>query len=412
MKEIEYLIKDIEELIQKIENINKNENLIEIIKKIDNTKNLDKYIEYIKSIKKRDKEIEQKEIEKNKNNDKTKANCIREAYRNKKLYNITIGDIDNGKYLIENNKESIKNLLKDIKKLELKLKLEKINKNTIYFGAPGTGKSYKIKEIENLSNEIHSENNILRTTFHEAYSYSDFLGQYKPRMNGKDIEYSYCEGIFLKALIRALKNKEDYIFLIIEEINRGNCAEIFGDVFQLLDRNENGESIYGISTSEDIKEFLKKNEIENIEKIKIPENLYILATMNTSDQSLYPFDSAFKRRWEMEYIKIDYNHQKIKDIKIMYKSGKEGDYNKCLQALNKIIIEETGSEDKQMGQFFIKTDNNNIDYEDIKSKILQYLFFDVFKHRREIFSCKEFSELIEKESFKDCFIKHQGYFNE
>lgn len=420
MQEIEKLIKDIKELIQDTEklinNNNDNQDLIEIIKNIDNTKNLDKYIEYIKSIKKRDKEIEQKEIEKNKNNDKTKANCIREAYRSKNLYNITIGDIDNGKYLIENNKESIKNLLKDIKKLksklELELKLEKINKNTIYFGAPGTGKSYKIKEIENFSNKIYSENNIFRTTFHEAYSYSDFLGQYKPRMNGKDIEYSYCEGIFLKALIRALKNKDNYIFLIIEEINRGNCAEIFGEVFQLLDRNENGESIYGISTSEDIKEFLKKNEIENIEKIKIPENLYILATMNTSDQSLYPLDSAFKRRWEMEYIKIDYNHQKIKDIKIMYKSGKERDYNKCLKALNKIIIEETGSEDKQMGQFFIKTDNNNIDYEHIRSKILQYLFFDVFKHRREIFSCKEFSELIEKESFKDCFIKHQGYFNE
>jgi len=239
MKEIEDLIKDIKELIQDTEKlINNNyynQDLIEIIKKIENTKNLDKYIEYIKSIKKRDKEIEQKEIEKNKNKNKNKTNCIREAYSKEKGYNnITVGDIDNGKYLIENNKESIKNLLKDIKKLKLELELEKINKNTIYFGAPGTGKSYKIKEIENSSNEIYSEKNIFRTTFHEAYSYSDFLGQYKPRMNGKDIEYSYCEGIFLKAFIRALKNKDDYIFLIIEEINRGNCAEIFGDVFNYL----------------------------------------------------------------------------------------------------------------------------------------------------------------------------------
>lgn len=400
MKEIEKLMYYIEELIKEtkklINNSYYNQDLIDTIEII---KEDIKNIETIKKLK--------------------EYNRFFEVLHNtsKNYENIKKSNTSNKQHPISNElKENILNSSIELNlKLELMLKLEnlleKINKNTIYFGAPGTGKSYKIKEIEDLSNKIYNENNIFRTTFHEAYSYSDFLGQYKPRMNGKNIEYSYCEGIFLKAFIRALENAEDNVFLIIEEINRGNCAEIFGEVFQLLDRNEAGESIYGISISEDIKEFLKKNEIENIEKIKIPENLYILATMNTSDQSLYPLDSAFKRRWEMEYIKINYNHKKIKNVKINYKNGTIDFYYNCLKSLNKIIINETGTEDKQMGQFFIKIDNNNIDYEDIKSKILQYLFFDVFKHKRDVFSTPHFSELILKDDFESCFNDNcQSYF--
>lgn len=400
MQEIRDLIDFIEELIQEtkklINNSYYNEYLIENIEFI---KEYIKNIETIKKLKEYNRFFEVLH-----NTSKNYEN-IKKSNTSKKQYPISNELKEN----ILNSSTELNSKLKLI--LDLEKLLKKINKNTIYFGAPGTGKSYKIKEIEDLSNKIYNENNIFRTTFHEAYSYSDFLGQYKPRMNGKNIEYSYCEGIFLKAFIRALKNTEDNVFLIIEEINRGNCAEIFGEVFQLLDRNEAGESIYGISISEDIKEFLEKNKIENTEKIKIPKNLYILATMNTSDQSLYPLDSAFKRRWEMEYIKIDYNHKKIKNVKINYKNGTNDFYYNCLKSLNKIVTNETGTEDKQMGQFFIKIDNNNIDYEDIKSKILQYLFFDVFKHRREIFSTPHFSELILKDDFESCFNDNcQSYF--
>lgn len=394
MKEIKDVIEElIEELIEEIKKSIRNNYNQDLIKTIENIEDKVKNIDVIKDLKEYNSfsEILKKTIRIYKASEKNK--------------------IGGKKYPLSNElKENLLNSSIKLKsRLELEILLEKIKKNIIYFGAPGTGKSHKFTEIEKLS----LENNIFRTTFHEAYSHSDFLGQYKPRMNGKDIEYSYCEGIFLKALIRALKNKDDYIFLIIEEINRGNCAEIFGDVFQLLDRNEAGESIYGISTSEDVKEFLEKNKIENTEKIKIPENLYILATMNTSDQSLYPLDSAFKRRWEMEYVKIDCDHEKIKNVKIKYKNGTNGNYNSCLKALNKIITNETGTEDKQMGQFFIKIDSNNINYEDIKSKILQYLFFDVFKHKRDIFSTPHFSELILKEDFESCFNKScQSHFTD
>lgn len=383
MQEIENLIKDIEELIQdtkKSIRTNYNQDLIETIEII---KEDIKNIETIKKLK--------------------EYNRFFEVLHNtsKNYENIKKSKTSNKQYPISNElKENLLNSSIKLKsRLELETLLENIEKNIIYFGAPGTGKSHKITKIEKLS----LENNIFRTTFHESYSYSDFLGQYKPRMNEKDIEYSYCEGIFLKALIRALKNKDDYIFLIIEEINRGNCAEIFGDVFQLLDRNENGESIYGISTSEDIKEFLKKNEIENIEKIKIPENLYILATMNTSDQSLFQLDSAFKRRWEMKYVPI--NYEEIKDISIKYNNiDKLGKLEDTIKRINELILNKTGSEDKQIGQWFINTKGKKeINYDDIKNKILQYLFFDVFKHdREEVFSTNQFSELIKNDSFKNC----------
>ena len=196
-----------------------------------------------------------------------------------------------------------------------------IARQIIYYGAPGAGKSHKIKEqLEGVPKE-----NIFRITFHPDSDYSTFVGTYKPTRSerplyglfgketvrlkdGKDlteetITYKFIPQAFLNAYMQAYKKPEEKVYLIIEEINRGNCAQIFGDLFQLLDRDENGVSEYTIKADADLKAFLvdemgKDNDAIKDGELCLPSNLYIYATMNTSDQSLFPIDSAFKRRWD------------------------------------------------------------------------------------------------------------------
>lgn len=184
----------------------------------------------------------------------------------------------------------------------------------IFYGAPGTGKSCGIKRT--LDNNHVAENNIFRTTFHPDSDYSTFVGAYKPTMEvvpryesstGTQVEerriaYNFIPQAFLNAYVRAYQTDEN-VYLVIEEINRGNCAQIFGDLFQLLDRGDDGKSDYSIKADTDIRTYLEEVLGDDNEGIKggnlcLPANLYILATMNTSDQSLFPIDSAFKRRWE------------------------------------------------------------------------------------------------------------------
>lgn len=169
----------------------------------------------------------------------------------------------------------------------------------IIYGAPGTGKSYHIKQ--QLEEKAVSKENQFRTTFHPDSDYSTFVGAYKPTMEGDVIKYKFVPQAFLKAYVRAYQASTETVYLIIEEINRGNCAQIFGDIFQLLDRNDKGRSEYEIDADEDIKAYLEEKLGKDSEGIKggklcLPSNLYIYATMNTSDQSLFPIDSAFKRR--------------------------------------------------------------------------------------------------------------------
>ena len=207
------------------------------------------------------------------------------------------------------------------------------SRQIIYYGAPGTGKSHKIKE----QLEGEPKENIFRTTFHPDSDYSTFVGAYKPtkgkrplyglnggltiRLNdGKEdlnediITYKFIPQAFLNAYMQAYGKPNENVYLIIEEINRGNCAQIFGDLFQLLDRDENGKSEYTIKADADLKAFLEDGlGEEGKEGIKdgelcLPSNLYIYATMNTSDQSLFPIDSAFKRRWDWEYEPIKYKN--------------------------------------------------------------------------------------------------------
>lgn len=291
----------------------------------------------------------------------------------------------------------------------------------IYFGAPGTGKSYEIKKQV-------KKHKSFRITFHPDTDYSSFVGAYKPTsiqvpmlatldskaipmkdeqgnaLTENKIVYTYVKQAFLNAYIEAWKEQENEtpkpVFLVIEEINRGNCAQIFGDIFQLLDRSDAGFSDYSIVPDSDLSRHVSKDlkdlNIANREKINaiyeeceadmvgkvlngevllLPNNLYIWATMNTSDQSLFPIDSAFKRRWDWKYIKIADAH-KGWQIKIGTKSY---DWWQFVQAINYFVFDATQSEDKNLGYFFAKAKDNAITAETFVSKVIFYLYTDVFK---------------------------------
>ncbi len=271
----------------------------------------------------------------------------------------------------------------------------------IFYGAPGTGKSNIIKkEVDEQGKICH------RTTFHPDSDYSTFVGTYKPTMKEsvitKDgvttkeekIIYTFCPQAFTNAYVEAWNTEED-VYLIIEEINRGNCAQIFGDLFQLLDRR-NGVSEYPVEADTDLKNYLCKalakttrtnipDEVKSGNKLRLPSNLYIWATMNTSDQSLFPIDSAFKRRWEWKYIKIkegkDENGNKLNwkvDVKID-DTEEQLSWWTFIQKINEIIASMTSSADKQLGYFFCCAKNNEIDKDTFVSKVIFYLWNDVFK---------------------------------
>ena len=318
----------------------------------------------------------------------------------------------------------------------------------IYYGAPGTGKSKAIKDLT-------FGEDVIRTTFHPDSDYASFVGTYKPiteevvlrDCNGKKvideetgkvvkedrIAYKFIPQAFLEAYVEAWKklgskkseksdnrihpalldtpdiftknkaSKKQY--LIIEEINRGNCAQIFGDLFQLLDRNEYGFSDYPIIADKDMQKYLEKEfkgwEITNKDKINqlygeanmvslimkgerlvLPSNLYIWATMNTSDQSLFPIDSAFKRRWDWKYVPLREGRDKETNAKLnWYINTGDKQYNwwSFISQVNKLIGSLTNSEDKKLGYFFCKAKDGEIDADLFVSKVIFYLWNDVFK---------------------------------
>lgn len=304
----------------------------------------------------------------------------------------------------------------------------------IYYGAPGTGKSFTIDDKTDDKNSV-------RTTFHPDSDYASFVGAYKPTMenvpinsiygesvqfatgkNGhpgteKKIVYKYVPQAFLKAYVAAWSNLDTPYFLIIEEINRGNCAQIFGDLLQLLDRSNAGSSSYAIHADEDITQFLSSDskgfaslsdeqkdairafelhkdngktqavgqDILNGKLLLLPPNLYIWATMNTSDQSLFPIDSAFKRRWNWKYMPIEYHPIDKKTQQPIDWNFQIGDniysWGQFLSKINPEIYTLTESSDKQMGYFFAKADNTTgiISEEVFLNKVLFYLWTDVFK---------------------------------
>lgn len=294
----------------------------------------------------------------------------------------------------------------------------------IYYGAPGTGKSHRIKQVCQKYEHY-------RITFHPDTDYASFVGSYKPVTHSEQvytnmgdkaiplkdsvtgepvtttkITYQYVYQAYLNAYIAAWKEQQNEnpspVFLVIEEINRGNCAQIFGDIFQLLDRNENGFSDYPIIADNDLKKELAKEfealDVFNAESINgiydddiiakiksgshllLPNNLYIWATMNTSDQSLFPIDSAFKRRWEWKYVKIADGG---KNYRISV-NGNEYDWWEFVEAINSHIGTDTDQEDKKLGYFFAKATKNDegkyiISADTFLSKVIFFIYNDVYK---------------------------------
>lgn len=278
----------------------------------------------------------------------------------------------------------------------------------IYYGAPGTGKSHSVKRE---TEEWEKKGRVVRTTFHPDSDYSTFVGAYKPTTESvqrydiynkpitKDgqpvmeqvITYEFVAQAFLHAYINAWKNREEPEFLIIEEINRGNCAQIFGDLFQLLDRGDDGYSEYSVRADKDLQKHLTNAfadvvlddypKVKSGEVLILPKNLYLRATMNTSDQSLFPIDSAFKRRWDWKYIPIakGKDNDGVELNWMIVIDDKRYDWWTFVKTINKHVFDTTNSEDKQLGFFFCKAKGDIIDVETFVSKVVFYLWNDVFK---------------------------------
>lgn len=314
------------------------------------------------------------------------------------------------------NKKILLSILKDVNELRDSLQkigsdekadsinntLTEIGYNKIYYGIPGCGKSYYVENT--VLDGVDKINNVFRTTFYLDYSNSDFIGQIYPVINddGK-VTYEPIPGPFTKALERALTNKNEMIYLVIEEINRGNAAAIFGDVFQLLDRLKEdrdgrvvGDSEYPISNVF-IEDYLKKQGVAYTPgNIYIPHNLTVLATMNTSDQNVFPLDTAFKRRWGKQ--KVTNNWAEVGEIKNMYVPYTDVTWETFATIINKEMVSISArndapiSEDKQMGAYFanetmLTKEPNSKDEDKIDNfanNVLDYLFTDVTKFDHKI----------------------------
>jgi len=325
----------------------------------------------------------------------------------------------------------------------------------ILFGSPGTGKSYMIREIATAKLDIQldpstqTSPNIIKTVFHPEYTYGDFMGKLLPHGQGSNVTYKYYAGHFLKALGKTYRNILDHrdenvplpqCLLVIDELNRGNASAIFGTVFQLLDREEDGWSSYeidlsdlelvgllnamgykaGVSNDEAISILLGPGNTKSLEtlcqeqrvqfdqsfpdalhllnllegkKIKLPPNLSIIGTINTSDESIYYLDSAFKRRWDWQYIAAPLSENdapnELTGLNVTLPNSSLIRWTEFIVELNRFIRSHHQSirriEDKQIGWWFIKPINGEISFQQVKDKLLFYLWDTVFaKDRRPL----------------------------
>lgn len=301
-------------------------------------------------------------------------------------------------------------------------KINSMPLNRIVFGAPGTGKSFFLNEEKNTLLDVlptdsveikrDKEKAFERVTFHPDYTYAKFVGTYKPVPKADDkISYEYVPGPFMRLLVKALTNRNQKYLLLIEEINRANVAAVFGDVFQLLDRDDNGKSEYPIQTSEDMRKYLEKALVGislNSKQLYIPENMYIWASMNSADQGVFPMDTAFKRRWEFEYIGIDDGEDKLDDAVISI-SGEKIYWNVLRKAINEELSENHINEDKLMGPFFMKKSffktgvSSEKVQEAFKAKVIMYLFEDAAKQKRDVIFNKDENKVLRYSALCDEF---------
>lgn len=280
-----------------------------------------------------------------------------------------------------------------IKSNEVFSPIEKIQHplQVMYYGAPGTGKSYRIGSLIKESYPGYTEYDdnpyVFRTTIYRDYSYFDFVGNIMPVTKEGKVSYEFVPGIFTTALCAALRTQDRNIdvYLILEEMSRGDIASIFGDIFQLLDRDDTGKSMYGINNKSIYEYLILNGAIKAGHKIIIPSNLHIIGTVNTSDQNVNVIDTAFKRRFDFKYIGVDpitvdgKDDEYVNNFDIKFTNSDTYEWVKLYQAINHIIINDLGlAEDKQLGPFFLKDkDDDNANREQVADKLLHYLWQDV-----------------------------------
>jgi len=340
-----------------------------------------------------------------------KSHKVKEQTEGKKIHRTTFHpDSDYASFVGCYKPTMSKTIRKALTESELKQKLnEFLNDGEAY---PIHRFAATYPEIENISPSIRKEwlasagkTESMDTEIVKGAACGNELCKF---FNSTEISYSFTPQVFTEAYIDAWQNPEEEVCLVIEEINRGNCAQIFGDIFQLLDRNAEGKSDYQIKADNDLRDYLYGKLGEDHEGIKngelcLPSNLHILATMNTSDQSLFPMDSAFKRRWDWEYVPVDYGDYVLSSKFIITLGNKKYRWVDFLKKVNKRILEVTDSEDKQMGNFFIKADVSEVEF---KSKVMFYLWNEVcrdeYHTQNNFFRYKQGSE--EKEfSFNELY---------
>ena len=259
-----------------------------------------------------------------------------------------------------------------------------------------TDESFKTRKAD--GSDAANDNSVERN---HGRAIRPYVNLSKPTNGKKDISYEYVPGPFMRMYVKALKNsRTDNIkpfLLIIEEINRANVAAVFGDIFQLLDRGDDFVSEYPIQATEDIKKYLAKElggNPDDYNKIKIPDNMFIWATMNSADQGVFPMDTAFKRRWDFTYLGIDDNDQDLqgKYVYLADDKSQKVEWNKLRKAINNFLAKEKINEDKQLGPYFISRsivvpkDSEEIDrgrfINTFKNKVIMYLFEDAAKQKR------------------------------
>lgn len=324
-------------------------------------------------------------------------------------------------------------------------KEDRMEYQRIIYGAPGTGKSYMLSEE---SEDKFNKDKIERVTFYDGYTYGQFVGTYKPvpsDMDSENIVYKYIPGPLMTTLVKALQNPGHKFLLIIEEINRAKADRVFGNIFQLLDRDKDGKSEYPIAISTEVEKYLKEqfeddNQYQEYfgKGLILPNNLYIWATMNNADQGVYPLDTAFKRRWSFEYVGLDDNaekfgeagkeycvHLKFENDNDIKKVSKYIPWNEFRETLNEFLLENGINEDRLIAPFFINSkqfsedvDKNEtttlwINEAPYLNKLLMYIFDDVLKHkisvRKRLFTedILSFSQLIKKYKTGECIYSEE-----